>query len=106
MALVFAIFLAVFVLPPGWGVAAIVVGMTVEVGEAWLWINLSRRGRPVIGAEALVGREGVAVSECRPEGQVRIGGELWRALCREGVDAGQPVVVEAVSGLTLEVRPK
>ncbi len=93
-------------LPTGWGVAAILVGMTVEVGEAAFWIRLSRRGRPVIGAEALVGREGVAVSACRPEGQVRVGGELWRALCLEGVDAGQAVVVESVSGLTLQVRPK
>jgi membrane protein implicated in regulation of membrane protease activity len=33
-------------------------------------------------------------------------GESWRALCREGVDAGDEIVVLAVSGLTLEVRPK
>jgi membrane protein implicated in regulation of membrane protease activity len=37
---------------------------------------------------------------------VRVHGEVWRAVCREGVDAGDPVVVLAVSDLTLEVRRK
>ena len=93
-------------LPTGWGVAAIVAGMTIEVGEAAFWIRLSRRRRPSVGAEALVGAEGVAASDCRPGGQVRVRGELWGAVCPEGVSAGEPVVVESVSGLTLRVRPK
>ena len=66
----------------------------------------SRRGRPRIGAESLVGSEGVALDECRPAGRVRVHGEIWRATCPEGVGAGEPVVVTGVSGLTLEVRPK
>ena len=86
--------------------AAIVAGMAVEVGEAAFWIRLSRRRRPAVGAEALVDAEGVAASDCRPEGQVRIRGELWGAVCPDGVSAGEPVVVESVSGLTLRVRPK
>ena len=85
----------------------ILAGMTIEIGEAALWIRLSRRARPAIGgAETLVGAQGVAVSACRPEGQVRVGGELWRAVCPDGVDAGEPVVVEGLTGLTLRVRPK
>jgi membrane protein implicated in regulation of membrane protease activity len=62
--------------------------------------------RPRVGAEALVGAEGVALSDCRPSGRVRVRGESWRALCQEGVDAGEPVVVLAVADLTLEVRRK
>ena len=94
-------------LPPAWGVAVILAGMTVEIGEAALWIRLSRRARPAIGgAEALIGAHGVAVSACQPQGQVRVRGELWRAVCPDGVDAGQPVVVEGLTGLTLRVRPK
>jgi membrane protein implicated in regulation of membrane protease activity len=38
--------------------------------------------------------------------EVRVRGESWRAHCRDGVDQGDAVVVLAVSGLTLEVRPK
>ena len=80
--------------------------MTIEIAEAAFWIRLSRRRRPRVGAEALVGAEGVAATDCRPEGQVRVRGELWGAVCPDGVSAGQPIVVESVTGLTLRVRPK
>jgi membrane-bound ClpP family serine protease len=56
--------------------------------------------------EALVGAEGIAASDCRPEGSVRVRGELWGAVCLDGVSEGEPVVVASVSGLTLRVRPK
>jgi membrane-bound serine protease (ClpP class) len=85
---------------------AIIVGLTIELGEATFWVRLSRRARPRIGTEALVGAEGVAVDECRPAGRVRVHGEIWRATCPEGVDPGQRIVVTAVSGLTLEVHRK
>jgi membrane protein implicated in regulation of membrane protease activity len=42
----------------------------------------------------------------RPDGQVRIDGEIWRARCERGCDAGATVVVRAVDGLTLEVEPE
>jgi membrane-bound ClpP family serine protease len=85
---------------------AILVGMTIELGEAAFWIRLSRRRQPSIGAEALVGAEGVAMTDCRPDGQVRVRGERWRAVCPGGAGAGETVVVEGVSGLTLQVRRK
>ena len=93
-------------MPRGLGIAAILAGIAIELGEAAFWIRISRRLRPRVGAEALVGAEGVALSDCRPTGRVRVRGESWRALCREGVDKGEGIVVLAVSGLTLEVRPK
>ena len=40
-----------------------------------------------------------------PEGQVRINGEIWRARCDLGCEAGARIVVRAVDGLTLEVAP-
>jgi membrane-bound serine protease (ClpP class) len=93
-------------LPTGWGIVAILVGLTIELGEATIWLRLSRRARPRIGAESLVGAEGVALDECRPAGRVRVQGEIWRATCVDGAAAGAAVVVTGVSGLTLEVRPK
>lgn len=80
--------------------------MAIEIGEAAFWIRLSRRLRPAVGVEALVGAEGVAATDCRPDGSVRLKGELWGAVCPEGVSEGDPVVVDSVSGLTLRVRPK
>jgi membrane protein implicated in regulation of membrane protease activity len=102
---VVALLLALFVLPAPWGVVAVVASLVIEVGEAWFWIWLSRRRRSVVGAEALVGARAVVVTPCRPEGQVRVAGELWRALCRAGADAGDVVQVERVEGLTLIVTP-
>ena len=93
-------------MPRGLGILAILVGITIEVSEAAFWIRVSRRLRPRVGAEALVDAEGVALSDCRPSGRVRVRGESWRAFCRDGVDEGEGVVVLAISGLTLEVRPK
>ncbi len=107
MALVIAIALAVFWLPRGWGIAAVVAAAAFEVVEAAFLIRLSRRRKPAIGAEALVGSVGVAVMPCEPVGQVRVAGELWRAVCPARARAGQRVVVEALEdGLTLRVRPQ
>ncbi len=66
------------------------------------------RRRARTGAEGLVGRVGVLRSSPAPLGQVFVGGELWRARPfpgeEEALQAGDPVVVERVSGLTLAVR--
>jgi membrane protein implicated in regulation of membrane protease activity len=81
--------------------------MVVEIGEAAFWVWLSRRRKPAIGMEAVVGAEGIAVTECRPRGQVRVAGELWRATCPEGAGVGDAVVVERIEGdLTLVVSRK
>jgi membrane-bound serine protease (ClpP class) len=105
MALVTAVLLAIFVLPSPWGLFAIAGGAFVEAGEAWLWIQWSRRRRAVVGVEALVGEVGRLVSPCMPLGQVRIRGELWRARCSIGADEGDSVRVTGVDGLTLLVEP-
>ena len=104
MALAAAIFLAVFVLPRPWGAIAIVVGTVIEVAEAVFWIKLSRRRQPVTGAEGLIGARGLVMEPCRPEGYVRVKGELWRARCEEGADPGETVRVRTLDGLTLIVE--
>ncbi len=105
MLLVGAIVLAVFVLPRGWGIAVVAAAAVVEVAETFLWVRLSRRGRVRVGPETLVGARGQAVDACRPEGRVRVAGELWRARCATGVDAGGAVLVVERDGLVLVVEP-
>jgi membrane-bound serine protease (ClpP class) len=101
--LVGAILLAVFVLPPVWGLAAVIVAAVVEIAEFFFWIWLSRRRGVQAGREALVGKTARVAAECRPDGKVRVEGELWTARCEAGADVGDSVRVEAVDGLTLEV---
>jgi membrane-bound serine protease (ClpP class) len=74
-----------------------------------------RRRRIRTGAEGLIGRVGVVRSWSEPTGSVLVDGALWRA-CRSDVGdhelsdktdelhAGDSVVVEYLSGLTLSVR--
>ncbi len=105
MLLVAAVLLAVFVLPPPWSLAAIAAAGIVEIAELLFWVWLSQRGRVRAGPEALVGATAHVVSPCRPEGQVRLGSELWRARCVEGADPGARVRVVSLEGLTLVVQP-
>ncbi len=105
MALIGAILLAIFVLPPAWRIPVVLAGGAIEVGESIFWIWLSKRRRPSVGVETLVGARATVVTPCRPVGQVRVKGELWGARCEEGADPGDEVTVERVDGLALVVAP-
>ena len=99
-----ALVLAIFFLPMPWGIIVVVGGLALDLAEVGigLWWN-KRRTATVVGVESLVGRTAVAVGELRPEGQVRVGGEIWQARCEEGCDAGSDVLIRRVDGLTLDV---
>jgi membrane-bound serine protease (ClpP class) len=63
-----------------------------------------RRG----GLEELLGARGEARTALDPDGQVLLGGALWRARLAGGgpLRPGDRVTVEAIDGLTLTVRPE
>jgi membrane protein implicated in regulation of membrane protease activity len=103
MALTVAIVLALIFLPWPWNLVLILGGLTVEVGELAWGLSLARRWKPRTGAEAMIGEVATVVSPCRPLGEVRVQGELWRARCDEGADAGETVRIERIEGLTLVV---
>ena len=68
----------------------------------------AHRDEPVrTGSEEMVGSLAEARTPLDPEGQVWIGGALWRARLEGGAARpGDRVVVEAVDGLTLVVKPQ
>lgn len=105
MAFVVALLLALFVLSPPWSYVAVGVGGAVELAEAWFWWWLSHRRLPTVGVETLVGRRALVTTACRPDGQVRVAGELWQARCDQGADEGAAVEVVAVDRLVLVVEP-
>src|SRR5262245_37691100 len=104
MLLVGAIVLALFVLPPGLGIAAVTLGIVIEVAEVGFWIRFLRRYRVRTGAEGLIGSSAEVIEACDPEGRVRLRGEIWRARCPARAEVGERVTVTAVDGLTLEVQ--
>jgi membrane-bound serine protease (ClpP class) len=53
-----------------------------------------------------MGALAVVASACRPAGQVRVQGELWRARCEAGADPGETVRIVGREGLTLLVEPE
>lgn len=68
-----------------------------------------RTARVRTGSEELVGAVAEARTSLDPEGQVWIQGSLWAARAIDGARALRPgdrVLVEAVEGLTLVVRPE
>ena len=105
MLLAIALALAVFVLPAPWGIVVVLFAGVVEVAETAFWIRLSRRRAARVGPEALIGARGRVVASCRPNGRVRVAGELWQARCEPGADAGDDVRVAAREGLMLVVEP-
>ena len=105
MLLLLAILVAIFLLPMPWGLVAVIVAAVIEVVEVAFFIWYSKRREATTGVEALPGMTGTVAVACRPIGQVRVAGELWRAQCDEGADPGDRIVVEALGPeLTLLVR--
>ena len=104
MLLVLAIIAAFLWLDEPWSWLLVGAAFVVELGEAWFWWWLSRRRRPAVGVETLIGARATAVTPLQPRGQVRVQGELWEARSERGVAPGDEVEVVAVDGLTLVVE--
>jgi len=111
--------IALAVTEAGGGVAlALAVTVPLVAGAAGVgWIATrkalsAQRRRARCGSEGIVGHVGVVRRPLDPLGQIAVDGELWRARLSwmdDGEDApppaeGEPVVVDAVQGLTLSVR--
>jgi membrane-bound serine protease (ClpP class) len=65
----------------------------------------AQRRRVVTGAAGLVGRTGLTLGRLDPDGSVRVGDEIWRAVSASPVDVGSAVEIMGIDGLTLRVRP-
>lgn len=75
----------------------------------WVRSRLASTDQPT-NVDAIVGQSGVVTARLTAQdaGQVKIGGEIWRALLAEGAgesrEPGQTVTVAGVDGVTLKVR--
>ena len=76
--------------------------LATDVVEIFIWLKW-RKKRSVTGIDALIGKTGTAVTECTPDGQVKVNGQIWKATCEGGAGSGDRVVVTAAEGLRLKV---
>lgn len=104
MVLALCVVISLFV-PSPWNLVVLAVGVVLEIGEVVWGRRLARKWRAQTGAEAVIGRLASVVEACRPDGLVRVHGELWQATCAAGADVGDTVRVTAVRDLKLEVAP-
>lgn len=67
----------------------------------------TRFATPTVGREWLIGAEGTAVGAVDPDGFVEVDGAQWRARTNRAtpIQAGEPLRVAAIDGVTLEVEP-
>jgi membrane protein implicated in regulation of membrane protease activity len=105
MSFVIGTLIAIFFLEGVGRYALIAAVALLELAEIGLWLKW-RNVTSSTGAESLVGMFGVALSDCKPDGQVKVKGQIWKARCDEGVGAGEGVSVVAVDGLRLDVAPR
>jgi membrane-bound serine protease (ClpP class) len=91
-------------LPSPWNVYGFGIALVLFFGEAWAWNRSMRGRRKVVGAQALVGADASVLEACRPNGQVRVSGEIWAARCEAGADSGDTVRIVGLDGLTLVVE--
>ena len=105
MLLILALIL-LFLLPAPWSFVGFAICFVLFLGELSLW-HRTVRGLPrAVGRRRLIGADGVAISECRPDGQVRVEGEIWAARCEAGAAVGDRITVTRLEGLVLFVQPK
>ena len=67
-------------------------------------VYLSRQRKSIVGADSMIGEEGIAKSDINPEGRVLVHGEYWNASSEKPIPAGSRIRVRKVHGLKVEVE--
>jgi membrane-bound serine protease (ClpP class) len=86
------------------GVTLIVVALIVSV---IFYIGVKAQFKRVkTGKEALIGAKGIATSDLKRKGEVRVMGEFWEATSKNGeIATGQTIEVVGMEGMLLVVKP-
>ena len=95
---------------PGFMVSRPLIGAIALVSSlglmAIIGIAMKARQRPVVsGREELVGAVGTALLDFEQQGSVFVHSERWSAMTSAPLLEGQAIVVTAIDGLMLKVRP-
>lgn len=87
-----------------WPVATALYGVALLIALLTYAYAFAATRKPLeIGRERLLNATGI-VTAVSPVLRVRVGGESWSAQSREPLAPGEPIIVESVDGLKLQVR--
>ena len=103
MSTIIGIFVAFAFFDGLWRLVILGAFLLFDALEIYVWLRW-RKKKSVTGAEGIIGARGVAITDCNPEGQVRVKGQTWKALAEDHLEAGDNLEVVAVTGIQLRVR--
>ena len=86
--------------------AVVILALTIIL--IWMIFKAKRANQFKIktGKEVLIGSIGCAVTDLKPEGEIRVVGEFWQATTKEGpIKNGEKVEVVGMEGMFLVVKP-
>jgi membrane-bound serine protease (ClpP class) len=89
-------------------VALAVIILVIAILAAWmLYKGLAAKGAKIkTGKESLVGAKGIAVTDLKPKGEIRVMGEFWQATAKDKwITNGERVEVIDMEGMFLVVKP-
>jgi membrane-bound serine protease (ClpP class) len=89
-----------------WQVILLVVALTSAFFIFAIGMGVrAQRLKPVTGVQGIIGEAGEAMTDLKPDGQVKIHGEIWNATSLDGpLKRGTAVTVELVENLRLKIR--
>ncbi len=103
---------ALYEMPAAWftsfRIASIAVAVIIGGFFAYaLYASLkTKRTTPRMGDQEFVGREGTAVTDIDPAGQVKVRGKLWKAESTQPIKEGERIVVTGKERMTLLVKKR
>jgi len=97
-------------MPRSWYLSFRMVSIVIIIAIASFFIYAlikvakAKKIKPRIGEGDLVGKKGVAITDIKPEGQVKVSGEIWKAESDEEIRKGDKIMVSEQKRLKLKVR--
>lgn len=87
----------------------LIIGTTAVTALFFLFVISAglkaQKRKPVTGIEAMAGLKGVALDALQPEGNVKVQGEIWKALSLSGdIQKGEAVVINSINKFVLHVE--
>jgi|SRR3990170_6233626 len=89
-------------------IALALIVIAIAILAAWMLYKgiTANLAKIKTGKEALIGAKGVAATDLKPKGEIRVMGEFWQATSKgTPIARGQAVEVTGMEGMFLVVKP-